>query len=87
MRRRSKKQIEYEQWLEKVARPAVIARDGNSCRCCFRDAYEGEKLDLDHIIGKGAHPELKRDINNLQLLDRICHHYKTIRKPCNHRFV
>lgn len=84
-RQQSEKEQSYQAWKEEVARPAVIARDGNKCSCCNRPARPKEKLDLDHELGKGSHPELKRDINNLQLLCRFpCHRNKTDGKECVH---
>lgn len=81
----SRKQAQYERWLETDARPAVIERDGNYCRCCKRPPYSSEKLDLNHVKGKGAHPGLKRDIANLELLCRYpCHRNYTDRKLCLH---
>ena len=32
-RKRSDKQIEYDTWLKEVARPAVVARDGERWGC------------------------------------------------------
>lgn len=85
MRQRSKKKIAYDEWLKAVVRPFVIERDGNNCVCCGRAAYVDEKLDLDHIKGKGSHPELKRDLDNFQLLCRFpCHRNKTDRVECTH---
>lgn len=85
MRRMSAKEQEYQEWKENVARPAVIERDGNMCQCCGRPAYDGEKLDLDHVLGKGSHPELKRNLDNFQLLCRWpCHRNKTDNKECLH---
>lgn len=85
IRRVSLKQAEFLVWIEQVARPAVIARDGNHCRCCKREAYPGEKLDLNHTEGKGAHPESKRDISKLELLCRWpCHRNFTDHIKCLH---
>lgn len=87
MKQVSDKQAEYNRWLEAVARPYLIERDGNKCSCCTRPALEGEKLDIEHTLGKGSHPELKRDLNNLTLMCRIpCHNNKTDNKPCDHGF-
>lgn len=81
----STKQSEYLKWREKVVRPFLIDRDGNICQCCKRPAYDNEKLDIDEIKGRGSHPELKRDLNNMQLLCRFpCHRLKTDNKKCNH---
>lgn len=82
----SDKEISYQQWKETVARPAIIARDGNHCQCCSRPAYDGEKLDIEHEIGKGTRPDLKRDLRNLRLYCRFpCHRNKTDNKPCTHQ--
>lgn len=82
--KQSQKEKDYQQWKETVARPFIIKRDGNMCSCCMRPAYEGEKLDIDHIKGKGSHPSLKRDLDNFQLLCRVCHQRKTDHLPCLH---
>lgn len=85
MKRQSTKELEYQAWKEGIARPTIIDRDGNKCQCCGRPAYPEELLDIDHIKSKGSHPELKRDINNMQLLCRFpCHRRKTDRLPCVH---
>lgn len=84
--KQSAKEIAYQDWKETIARPALIARDGNQCSCCHRPAYDGEKLDIEHTKGKGSHPELKKDLNNLTLMCRIpCHKNKTDGKKCLHR--
>lgn len=81
----SDKERDYQEWKEAVARPYVVERDGNKCQCCGRPAYLNEKLDLDHIKGKGSHRELKRELSNLQLLCRYpCHQNKTDNKECLH---
>ena len=83
-RQQSDKEKEYQLWKEETARPFVIERDGNHCACCGRLAHEGEKLDLDHILGKGSHPSLKRDLSNFELLCRFpCHRNKTDELPCH----
>lgn len=83
--RQSAKEISYQVWKETVARPFLTKRDGNSCHCCGRPAWEGEKLDIEHELGKGSHPELKKDLDNLRLFCRIpCHRNKTDGKPCLH---
>lgn len=85
IRQQSDKELEYQKWKEEVARPFLIARDGNLCSCCGRDAYPGEKLDIEHTLGKGSHPSQKRDLNNLTLMCRFpCHRNKTDGKKCDH---
>lgn len=68
---------EYERWRkfrEEVAIPYMDEHYGHHCRCCGRSDVP---LDIDHIQGKGARPELKYQLSNLQYLDRICHYWKT----------
>lgn len=85
IRQVSTKQAQYHVWLEAEARPYLIARDGNKCSCCKRPAASNEKLDIEHTIGKGAHPETKRDLNQMTLMCRLpCHHNKTDGIPCYH---
>lgn len=36
-----------------------------------------ENIEVDHIKGRGSHPELVFDKNNLQLLCNSCHRKKT----------
>ncbi len=82
IRKVSPKQVSYERWLIKEARPTVIKRDGDVCRCCQRVHYPH---DLDHVDGKGHNPSRKRDITNLQILGRFpCHRNKTDHIPCPH---
>lgn len=84
-RKLSAKEIDYQEWKENVARPFLIERDGNKCNCCGRPAYDGEKLDIDHIKNKGSHPEHKRNLDLMQLLCRLpCHRNKTDNKSCPH---
>lgn len=81
----SSKERDYKKWLEEIARPFLIEIDGNYCACCGRPARIKEKLDIDHIQNKGSRPDLKKDLNNLQLLCRFpCHRNKTDNKPCLH---
>lgn len=83
--KRSHKEEIYQTWKETIARPYLIKRDGNICKCCKRPAYDGEKLDIEHKLGKGSHPELKAKLSNLRLYCRIpCHENKTKGLPCKH---
>lgn len=83
--KQSAKEIEYQTWKEEVARPHLIWRDGNKCFCCGRAAYPNEKLDIEHKLGKGTRPDLKRVLRNLRLFCRFpCHAAKTLGKVCNH---
>lgn len=80
----SVKEKDYQEWKEAVARPYVVQRDNNECACCGRPAYPNEKLDLDHIKGKGSSPKDKRNLHNIQLLCRPCHFNKTNHYRCEH---
>jgi hypothetical protein len=86
IRQQSDKEKDYQVWKETVARPYLIERDGNKCGCCERPAYPNEKLDIEHELGKGSHPELKRELSNLRLYCRFpCHRKKTDHIPCLHK--
>lgn len=72
---------EQAKWIKEVGRPAVIERVGERCVCCGT-RYN---LTVDHIKSKGSRPDLKRDIDNLQLLCLYpCHRNKTDHIPCLH---
>lgn len=78
------KQADYHVWLEVVARPFLIERDGNYCSCCGRPAYDTEKLDIEHTDGVGSHPETKRNLSRMTLMCRFpCHRNKTDGVPCH----
>lgn len=82
---RSAKEQLYQVWKEEVARPYLIERDGNRCNCCKRPASTGEKLDIEHTLGKGSHPSMKKDLDNLTLMCRWpCHYNKTNHIACLH---
>lgn len=83
--RQSAKEADYQGWKEAIARPYLIAVDGNICQCCKRAARPGEKLDIEHELTKGSRPDLKRDLSNLRLYCRYpCHILKTDGIPCVH---
>lgn len=84
IKQQSDKEKLYQVWKEEVARPALILRDGNRCSCCGQYYSVRDKLDIEHTLTKGSRPDLKRDLNNLTLMDRICHNKKTDGKPCVH---
>lgn len=80
MNKLGKETKRYIEFRNEVAYPYLIERDGEQCSHCGRADVP---LDIDHIHKRGSHPELKYDLNNLQLLCRRCHHKKdnTIAKP------
>ena len=61
--------IKYNEWRDNVALPAVIKRDGELCFDCRSKVG----VHLHHIKSRGAHPELKYDLDNLVLLCSYCH--------------
>jgi len=80
----SNRQKEYLKWKEQIARPYLLERDGDRCNCCMQWK---EQYDIDHIKSVGSHPELKRDLDNMQLLCRFpCHRNKTDHIKCEHTF-
>lgn len=84
----SDKQNEYHIWLEEVARPYLIERDGNACCCCCRPAKDNEKLDIEHTQGVGSHANLKKDLDNMTLMCRYpCHYNKTNHIKCRHNAI
>lgn len=83
IKKMSIKEMQYQAWKESTARPLVIDRDGIFCQCPGGCTNLG--TDLEHELGKGSHPELKRDINNLRLFCRYpCHDNKTNNRECIH---
>lgn len=74
---------EAERWAEfrdETVIPYLDKQFGHTCRCCG----VGGKLDVDHIHGKGSHPQLKYQISNFQYLCRRCHIEKTANRACEH---
>jgi len=73
----------YEVWRNKVARPYLEEKYGRQCSRCRAPApvneETGEELwhDVDHIIKRGGHPELKYDLDNVRFLCRRCHQLVT----------
>lgn len=83
--KQSDKEKEYQAWKEEVARTYLINKYRNKCNCCNRPAFSHEKLDIDHILGKGSRIDLKTNLNNIQFLCRYpCHDNKTNNRVCEH---
>lgn len=70
-----KQSVEYMIWRDTVAIPYLIETYGYKCASCGKE----EHLDVDHIKGRGSHPELKMEVTNVQFLCRRCHRIKTDR--------
>lgn len=83
-KQQSVREIQYQQWKEEIARPYLVKLYNNVCSCCGREAGINEKLDIEHTLNKGSHPELKRDLDNLTLMCRPCHRLKTDGIQCSH---
>ena len=67
---------EYDRWRkfrDTKAIPYLDKTFGHKCRRCGVT----ENLDVDHIHGRGSHPQLKYQLSNLQYLCRSCHRLKT----------
>lgn len=83
-KQQSVREKQYQQWKEEIARPYLVKLYNNVCSCCGREAGINEKLDIEHTLNKGSHPELKRDLDNLTLMCRPCHRLKTDGIQCSH---
>ena len=70
IRGRGKKTLEYEAWRDEVAIPYLDKTFGHKCADCWAT---DKPLDVDHIIPRGGHAELKFSLENLQFLCRNCH--------------
>ncbi len=78
IRQRGKRTIRYEQWRDEVAKPYLDRTFGHLCVACGKGDYGMHILDVDHKKNRGSHPELIRDLDNVQYLGRIpCHQLKT----------
>lgn len=75
----------HTQWIlfrDKVARPYLDKKFGIGCSDCGvlpaqKDDGTYYRHDVDHVKGKGAHPELKFDVTNMVYRCRSCHIKKT----------
>lgn len=70
---RGKRSIEYQAWRDTVAIPYLDKRYGHMCAYCANTG----NLDVDHILNRGSHPQLKMNLKNVQFLCRRCHYLKT----------
>jgi 5-methylcytosine-specific restriction endonuclease McrA len=57
--------------LDALVRAIVVLRDGQRCRRCGNVTG----LQASHVYGKGAHPSLRWDPDNVKLLCVRCHLY------------
>lgn len=73
MKKLGKAGQKYKAFRNDVAYPYLAKKFGKKCTHC---SATDVPLDVDHIIKRGSHPELKYDLDNMQLLCRSCHHKK-----------
>jgi len=64
----SKKQ--YDAALTAVQRELAMLRDRGRCQWCRKPGAS----DMSHIYGKGAHPALKHELDNVLMMHSACHH-------------
>lgn len=75
---KGRRTLEYEQWRDEVGIPHLDKTTGRICQACLGDRCGNRQLDVDHILNRGSHPELIKDVNNIQYLGREpCHRLKT----------
>lgn len=73
IKRKGRKTLKYERWRDKVAIPYLDETFGHYCVDCG----VGGKLDVDHQLGRGSHPELRMELSNVVYRCRDCHTKKT----------
>lgn len=64
MKQIGRRTLEYNKWRDTVAIPYLDATSGHKCSWCPRT----DRLEVDHIKTRGAHPELKFDLDNIRYL-------------------
>lgn len=69
--KRGKQTRLYETFRDKVAIPHLDKKYGHVCSVVGCD--KTDNLDVDHILTRGAHPELKFDVKNLRYVCRPHH--------------
>lgn len=67
--KRGKRQVEYEKWRDEVAIPYLEKTYGHKCAYCG----VGGKLDVNHKLKRGSHPDLKMELTNIEYACRSCH--------------
>lgn len=66
---------QWRLFRDKIAIPYLDAKYGHVCSVV--GCAETENLDVDHIFGRGAHPELRYVVTNLRYLCRPHHVSRT----------
>lgn len=62
--------MEYKEWRDNVAIPYLDTTFGRKCSV---EGCKNTNLDVDHILKRGSHPELKMDLSNVRYLCRTHH--------------
>jgi len=65
----------YETFRDTVAKQYLDKKYGHVCS--VRSCEVSDQLDIDHILTRGAHPELKLDVKNLRYICRPHHRMVT----------
>lgn len=82
IKQRGKAAKQWDTFRDKVARPYLDKKYGLACVDCGsmpEQKVDGTyyRHDVDHVKGKGSHPELKFDVTNMVYRCRPCHIEKT----------
>ncbi|MGJ8513127.1 hypothetical protein R84981_002780 [Carnimonas sp. R-84981] len=80
----SKKRFhQSKEWAE--LRYQALQKYERKCACCGLGPEQGVAIEVDHIKPVKKYPELKLDINNLQILCRMCNRGKSHRDCIDYR--
>lgn len=80
IKQKGKQSIRYEEWRDNIAIPFLDKTYGRICNACKGARCGNRQLDVDHILNRGSHPQLKMSLDNVQYLGRFpCHSEKTDR--------
>lgn len=79
-KQRGKHFYKWVEFRDEVAIPYLDKRYGHVCFCCG----VGGKLDVDHIVTRGADPSLRYNLGNLRYACRSCHRKLTDKVECIH---
>lgn len=66
-----KRTLKYEEWKHSTAKPHLDATYGHICS--YEGCKETKNLDIDHILKRGSHPQLKMSLSNVRYLCRRHH--------------
>lgn len=75
IQQRGKHAKQWDTFRDKVAKPYLDNKYGRVCS--VPNCNVTDPLDVDHIKGRGSHPELRYDVNNLRYLCRPHHIERT----------